>query len=1105
MSFEKELHLVIVGYTELYHHIPHTVATSCNRRLSYSMFSKLKSKKAPISLNSVSNALKNAGSESLTSADIPKKDLDLYVSSQLGLSRHAVVAMAYDPVQSLLAISTKNGEIRVFGQHSVEVVFEFKRGTTFTELRFVKGVYLVGILATNGVTVLSLHLKTVLQSYLPPGSVVATALDPSLDWLILGLANGLLLVYDVDRLNLTPFRVDNLQKKVLPKQKMSPVLHVEWHPRDIGTILVAYSHCAVVYSLTMGEIKTVFIYQLSKGARGFENSLFVDNGGKKKMFSSKEVIPELVEAHFHPNGLHVVTVHKDNTLVFWDANDGTLLEARSLFEINLHVPGPPIPPAAPAPPITSTRWTCSSDPEVTQLVVCGGDPNLNNVIHILEFGFTLKYSITSHEKQGKFYAQPANGQRILPVTLNASNETLVNIIPLPADSLPYFNGNHNPQYLIVQSDVGSFYIIDFESQGKLDMSALILPPSLAAAHPPVVCATVEVIRRIDWYSIVSSRASSGASGKLRLLLKGGAPASTNLVPRALGFDDEARTVSITGHEGGLVRFLDVSRGEHSHQESIVQVSLRETLYDDGSSKAMRIVAVSCAFESKELLIGMGNGDVVICNYGKININPRASQLGIRDYKDTPVQHQNGSAKILNIRDRILGSFALSTTFLPSFLLQVEGSEEISCIKMSNAGFAAIAYKSGRLVVCDVTRGPAVIFNADTVQQFLSLSRGHCYATCLEFAIMEYGQDGYSSVLLLVGTNAGGNLIYFKILPQSNGGFEVVFADKTIGLNYRAMGDKSDEESSKIDQIIPISAVKGTSAVASLEMFQRLSHGIVIPGLVITTSDRDIRVIRPPKNKLSHKVIEDHCLSCGIIQTKNQGILLATLVKSGFIKLSSLPALGDVADIRLPKGVFESIAKAFESGMASGSVLLRTGLMCIKKDTGEFVNICAYLHLENNKRNAKEHPTDLLFNENAIIPPRPAASALQWAKGQTRYISTEDLAHLIAGPNRKPPKYAESQLAYNISPEANPNQAYGGYANTSKESDRGYVAPVRKGQKGAGYGINSLGWIRSFRDGIDSVEETVNGYASAMSETMSESVEGTKNSVYESALKSRIGL
>ncbi len=63
----------------------------------------------------------------MTSPSIPKKeDLDLYVSSQLGLSRHAVVAMAYDQ-SSRSANFYKGGEIRVF-VYSVEVVFEFKLG-----------------------------------------------------------------------------------------------------------------------------------------------------------------------------------------------------------------------------------------------------------------------------------------------------------------------------------------------------------------------------------------------------------------------------------------------------------------------------------------------------------------------------------------------------------------------------------------------------------------------------------------------------------------------------------------------------------------------------------------------------------------------------------------------------------------------------------------------------------------------------------------------------------------------------------------------------------------------------------------------------------------
>ena len=92
-------------------------------------------------------------------------------------------------------------------------------------------------------------LQKVLGTTLFPGTVTAMESDPSLDWLIMGLSNGSLMFYDVDRVNLTPFRIDNLQKKIMPKEKMSPVLSIEWHPRDIGTLLIAYQQSAIVTHL----------------------------------------------------------------------------------------------------------------------------------------------------------------------------------------------------------------------------------------------------------------------------------------------------------------------------------------------------------------------------------------------------------------------------------------------------------------------------------------------------------------------------------------------------------------------------------------------------------------------------------------------------------------------------------------------------------------------------------------------------------------------------------------------------------------------------------------------------------------------------------------
>ena len=199
--------------------------------------------------------------------------------------------------------------------------------------------------------------------------------------------------------------------------------------------------------------------------------------------------------------------------------------------------------------------------------------------------------------------------------------------------------------------------------------------------------------------------------------------------------------------------------------------------------------------------------------------------------------------------------------------------------MSEVGFGAVGYKSGRLVVCDISRGPAVILNLENIKEHLVSIQGNCYPTSIEFTIQEYGNEGYSSILLLVGTNCGGNLVMFKIVPMGNGGFEVIFADKTAHLNYRTT-DAGDSEGSFISQLIPINATNGASAIADMSTFNKLSQGILLPGYVIATSSRDVRVLKLPKQKLSHKVIDDTCLKVSVVNYRDHGVVLAILVKLG---------------------------------------------------------------------------------------------------------------------------------------------------------------------------------------------------------------------------------
>lgn len=1079
--------------------------------LLYDMFNKLKLRKAPLSLSSVSNAIKNAGNADLSPQDLAPKHLKLAVGDQLGLPPDSIVTAAYDPVQSLLAICTKENTIHVYGQQTVEVVFEFKTSSTIEHLRFIKGVYLVCVQSLGGITVLSLHSKSILANYTCPGTVTAVASDPSLDWLAVGLNNGSVVFYDVDRFTLAPLRVDNLQKMVIPKQKMSPVLGIEWHPRDIGTLLVTYDHCVVQWSITLGIIKNAFVYQLTRECRGFEYSNFVERGGKKKVFgSAKEIIPLVAEAHYHPNGLHMVSVHNDGTLAFWDTNSATLLEARTVMATGLQKHGEPAGNLnfEEAPLAIRARWIAGLDPELTQLLVTGASRSDPECVDVLDFGLTLKYSLTSHEKQGEFYSRPQDGQRKLTVAFNrrkkddGPNEIIEKIIPLAQDGLLYFNGCHNPSSILFISNLGAVYLTKYnpEAGGLATTRNLLLPPSLSFTVPPTTFFSTVSVKRMEWFGVLSSRKNAAANQNDLALVNGGAPVNKSF-PKTVGFDDNYHNIVITGHENGDVRFLDVTAGEFHNEEKLIALEFRNTLFNGKESSSYRIAQVSCSFESREMIVGLANGNVVICKVAKLGHNPLAQPPANQGYDQCPVQHRNGQARIVNLRNRILGPFS-SSSFLPEHLLVLDLKDKITSLKMSQAGFAAVGYRSGRLVVCDVSRGPAVILNQEFVSSYVPSVSGECFVTTIEFAIMEYGQEGYSSLLMLCGTSAGGNLLVFKIVPLPSGGFEVQLADKTIGLNYRSSENNLD---SGLDKIIPINVSNGSLAVATLDVFQRLAQGVQIQGLIVTTSARDIRVLKTPKQKLAHKVVDENCVASGLVNFRAaKGVVLALLTKNGFLKLFSLPALSELADIKLPNDVYKRIQRVLEGRSSSGSEILPSGEVILKLNQSEMLDFMLYD--EKSHKEHKEKLSDLLFNENAIMPPRPAAGALLWAKGQTTFVTPKDLAALIAGPNRKPAKHLESDLAYNISPEANPNQsyAYGAPSTKGGRKDRAYDEPVRKSANANPYSFGTQGFMKSMRDGLDYVENGINDFGSGLSESMTETADSTKKSFYSLAVKSKFG-
>lgn len=105
-----------------------------------------------------------------------------------------VSAIAYDPVQSLLAVGTNEtqfgqGQIYVYGKRRISVTFNFQRNTSAKFLAFC-GTKLVCVDSKHDINVFSLETNSLLVSYASPNFVTAFATDPSIEYAFIGLQNG---------------------------------------------------------------------------------------------------------------------------------------------------------------------------------------------------------------------------------------------------------------------------------------------------------------------------------------------------------------------------------------------------------------------------------------------------------------------------------------------------------------------------------------------------------------------------------------------------------------------------------------------------------------------------------------------------------------------------------------------------------------------------------------------------------------------------------------------------------------------------------------------------------------------------------------------------
>ncbi|KAI9894163.1 MAG: hypothetical protein M1814_004017 [Vezdaea aestivalis] len=777
-------------------------------------------------------------------------------------------ALAYDPIQSLLAVGTKetqygSGQICVFGHKRVEVRFELPRKASVQTLAFCSE-KLICSDSKNQITVYDLEAEKILSKHLPPGTITATTTDPSLDWVFLGLQNGDVVVYDLDRASVAPLKIPCHWKERAPRSFNQPVLSIALHPRDIGSLLIGYSEGAVIYSFKQNKVTKTFELKGRQTAH-------------------------LTQAVWHPTGTFILTVHSDGSFVTWDPKESKIVNRRNLQEPNLDRRGGLSSADEPNAPIAKITWCCKDNPDDTALLIAGGTPSSQPMkgLSFLELGPTPVYATSSWQVFSNHFENPKR-QRLIPTPPQAD---VVDFVLIPRTS-PYFAGAQDPVAIIVLLGSGELVTLSFPT-GHLISPTNQLHQSLTFVHPFVVAIDYALVERGQWLSLLEDRMMGP------LILKGGAEPSLR-IKRTLD-----RNVVLTGHVDGTLRLWDTRHGnDQIEQEDCLQVDIARAV---NRLEGVEISAMSLSSGSGELAVGLRTGEVCFYRWGR---NP------VKDGVEPPLQNYPG---LQDIQHRSEPS--LMQGLMPVALL--ERSSPVATLRTSDVGFIVAGFENGEIVVVDM-RGPAVIFSmhiSDLAKQNKRSSIGSMrrsgtsqsgarpeWATKIEFGVMNLEHDSYSSILFFVGTNHG-HLATFKLFPQGN----------KFGVELAGTASLDD----RIVAILPINAESGHSASATQAAVAGLRTGLQVNGVLLVVTETGARLFRPASAKGASKSW-DQVLAYTANVTEVEGrFALVVIFGDNSARSFSIPGLKEIGASNLNQ-IFDPRKLSATRVMPSGEIFGWTG-------------------------------------------------------------------------------------------------------------------------------------------------------------------------------------
>jgi len=221
------------------------------------------------------------------------------------------------------------------------------------------------------------------------------------------------------------------------------------------------------------------------------------------------------------------------------------------------------------------------------------------------------------------------------------------------------------------------------------------------------------------------------------------------------------------------------------------------------------------------------------------------------------------------------------------------------------------------------------------------------------------------------------------LPEAHGGYAVSLA-----------GSCSLDD--RIISLSPINADSGEPTEATPELVAGLRTGSTVNGVLIAVTHTGARIFKPAATKGASKSWDEFlCYRAAVTRFEAHTYALLGLFGDGSAKVFSIPGLKEIAST--------SVSNILDVRRFSEAMIAPTGFMFGWTGPSEIAALNVWGGGQDMTRSL-----DQIYNTEALIPPRPTISNMQWISG-TQYVTPADMDKLIGGPDRPQSKRMIEQM------------------------------------------------------------------------------------------------